>query len=190
MAQERRVAEVAGRDLVGRNVELGEQVGARLVERRREEHEAELAGARLQLDIGAAIELERLAVGAVRRAEAVLVVVGAVVERTGVQPPVVPLLELDGVHARLLREHEQLLRLLDRALVVVADLGDDEARRVVGDPAAVDLELAHRPIVAPPTGRGASLHVALGTTASSCSASVCWALPPPAARRCCACGAS
>ena len=135
-----------------------------LVERRREEHEAELAGARLQLDKGAAIELERLAVGTVRRAEAVLVVVGAVVERTRVQPPVVPLLELDGVHARLLREHEQLLRLLDRALVVVADLGDDEARRVVGDPAAVDLELAHRPIVAPPTGRGASLHVALGTT--------------------------
>ena len=85
MAQERRVAEVAGRDLVRRNVELGEQVGARLVERRREEHEAELAGARLQLDKGAAIELERLAVGAVRRAEAVLVVVGAVVERAGEQ---------------------------------------------------------------------------------------------------------
>ena len=147
VAQERRVAEVAGGDLVGRHVELGEQVGARLVERRREEHEAELAGARLQLDVGAAIELERLAVRAVRRAEAVLVVVGAVVERAGVQAPVVALLELDRVHARLLREHEQLLRLLDRALVVVADLGDDEARRVVGDPAAVDLELAHRAIV-------------------------------------------
>ena len=147
MPQERRVAQVAGRDLVRRDVELGEQVGARLVERRREEHEAELAGARLQLDVGAAIELERLAVGAVRRAEAVLVVVGAVVERAREQPPVVALLELDRVHARLLREHEQLLRLLDRALMVVADLGDDEAGRVVGDPAAVDLELAHRAIV-------------------------------------------
>ena len=48
--------------------------------------------------------------------------------------------------------------------MVVADLGDDEAGRVVGDSAAVDVELAHRPIVAPPTGRRASLHVALGTT--------------------------
>jgi len=31
--------------------------------------------------------------------------------------------------------------------MVVADLGDDEAGRVVGDPATVDLELAHRAIV-------------------------------------------
>ena len=81
VAEERRVAQVARRDLVRRNVELGEQVGARLVERRREEDEAELARARLQLHVRAAIELERLAVRAVGRAEAVLVVVRAVVER-------------------------------------------------------------------------------------------------------------
>ena len=147
VTKERRVSQVAGSDLVRGSVELLEQVGARLVERRREEDEPELARARLQLDVGAAVELERLAVRAVRRAEAVLVVVGAVVERAREQAPVVALLELYRVDARLLREDEQLLCLLDRALVVVADLRDHEAVGVVGDPASVDRQLAHRAMV-------------------------------------------
>ena len=147
MSQERRVAQVTRGDLVRGDVELLEEVGARFVERRREEDEPELARARLQLDVCRTVELERLAVLAVRRAEAVLVVVRAVVELAREETAVVALLELDRVDARLLREHEQLLGLLDAPLVVVADLGDHEAGGVVGDPAAVDRQLAHGAIV-------------------------------------------
>jgi hypothetical protein len=113
----------------------------------REEDEPELARARLELDIRAAIELERLAVLAVRRAEAVLVLVGTVVQRAGEEAPVVALLELHRVHARVLGEDEELLCLLHRPLVVVADLGDHEAVGVVGDPPTVDHQLAHGAIV-------------------------------------------
>ena len=96
-----------------------------------------------QLDVRVAIELERLAVLAVRRAEAVLVVVRAVEQRAREERAVVALLELDRVDARVLRRAEQLHRLLDAPLVVVADLGDDEARRLVGDPPTADRQLAH-----------------------------------------------
>ena len=84
---------------------------------------------------------------AVGRAEAVLVVVGAVVQRARVQPPVVALLQLHRVHAACFASTNSSCAFSTRALVVVADLGDDEAGRVVGDPATVDLELAHRAIV-------------------------------------------
>ena len=147
MSHERRVAQVAGGDLVRGDVELLEEVGARFVEGRREEDEPELARAGLQLDVRGTVELERLAVLAVRRTEAALVVVGAVVELAREETAVVALLELDRVDARLLREHEELLGLLDAPLVVVADLGDHEAGGVVGDPAAVDRQLAHGAIV-------------------------------------------
>ena len=52
-----------------------------------------------------------------------------------------------------LRGLEQLACLLDAPLVVVADLGDDEAVGVVGDPPAVDRQLAHGAIVAGARGR-------------------------------------
>ena len=147
MPQERRVPQVAGRDLVGGQVELREQVGARLVERGREEDEPELVRDGAELRERAPVELERLAVPAVRGAEAVLVVVRAVVQRAGEERAVVALLELDRVDAHVLRRVEQRDRLLDASLVVVADLRDDEARRVVRDPASVDRQLAHRAMV-------------------------------------------
>ncbi len=147
--QERRVPQVARGDLVGGQLELREQVGARLVERSREEDEPELVRDAAELRERGSIELERLAVPAVGRAEAVLVVVRAVVQRAREERAVVALLELDRVDAHVLRRVEQLDRLLDASLVVVADLRDDEARRVVRDPASVDRQLAHRAMVAP-----------------------------------------
>ena len=77
MAQERRVPQVAGRDLVGGQVELREQVGARLVERGREEDQPDLVREGAELRERTPVELERLAVPAVRGTEAVLVVVRA-----------------------------------------------------------------------------------------------------------------
>ena len=115
--------------------------------------EAEAPRLLAQLDVGVAVELEGLAMGAVRRPEAVLVVVRAVVQLAGVEAAVVALLELDGVHAGVLRGPDQLARALEAALVVVADLGDHEAGRVVGDSPAVDHELAHGAIVATPQER-------------------------------------
>ena len=99
--------------------------------------------ARLQLPVLADVELERFAVLSVRDAERVLVVVRRLVRRARVERAVVPLLELDGVHTTLRRGEEELLRLLHRALVVVADLGDDVAVAVVRDSGAVDDEFAH-----------------------------------------------
>ncbi len=142
--QQWRVLKVAGRDLVRGQIELLEHVGARLVERRREEHQVELDGEVAELTECVAVELQRLAVLAVRRTEAVLVVVRALVEGASEESPVVALLQLDRVDARLLRRPEELLRLLEAPLVVVADLRDDEAAGVVGDAAAVDRQLAHR----------------------------------------------
>ena len=143
MPEQRRVREVAGGDLERGQVELREQVGARLVERRREQRQAELLRAGEQLGVSAPVELERLAVLTVRGAEAVLVVVRRLVLAAGEERAVVPLLELDRVDAAIARGDEQLLRGLDRALVVVADLGDDVAVAVVRDAGAVDDEFAH-----------------------------------------------
>ena len=61
-AEQRRVRQVAGGDLVRRHVEVGEKLGAREVERGREEGDAELRRERLQLLVLGAAELERLAV--------------------------------------------------------------------------------------------------------------------------------
>ena len=109
--EQRRALQVAGRDLVGRHVELCEEVGARDVERGGEEVDAELAGVGLQLGVLARAELEGLAVLAVGGAEAVLVVVRLVVGRPGVEPAVVALLQLDRVRAGELGLAEQLARL-------------------------------------------------------------------------------
>ena len=139
VSQQRRVVEVAGRDLEGGHVELGEEVGAGAVEHRGEEGDADLSRELPQLGILVAPELEQLAVLAVRRGRSCSRSRTACRRRRGViQRPVVALLELDGVHTALLRHVEQLLRLLDVALVVVPDLGDDVAVRLVGDRPAID----------------------------------------------------
>jgi hypothetical protein len=71
---------------------------------------------------------------AVRRPVAVRVVVRLVEGCLGEKRAVVALLQLDGLGTGILRRHEELAALLDIALVVVADLGDDVAlRRVVDD---------------------------------------------------------
>ena len=79
----------------------------------------------------------------VRTAEGVLVVVGRVVERACVELRVVALLQLDRVRATLPRGTHERLRLLDLALVVVADLRDDVGRAVPRDDPAVDDQLEH-----------------------------------------------
>src|SRR6266545_2702363 len=86
---------------------------------------------------------------AVRPAEAELVVVGLVEELAREERPIRPLLQLDGIDAALLGRLDQLLGLVQLALVVVADLRDDVAVAAVVDLDAVDpelpaLALAHR----------------------------------------------
>ncbi len=114
-----------------------------MVEGGGEQRHAGFASCPLELDVGVAVELERLAVLAVGRAERVLVVVRGVVGRPRVERTVVALLELHGIHTALLGGDDELARLLHRALVVVADLGDDVAVAVVRDAGAVDDEFAH-----------------------------------------------
>src|SRR6266566_3658999 len=75
---------------------------------------------------------------AVGRAEAVLVLVGLVEGLGGEERAVVALLQLHRVRAAQPRLAEELLRLLDRALVVVADLGDDVTLGVGADLEAVN----------------------------------------------------
>ena len=151
-----RVPQVARRDLVGGHVERLEQVGALLVERRGEERDAELARERLELRERRAVELERLAVLAVGRPEAVLVVVGRVVQRAGVERPVVALLDLHRVDAAVGGRAHELVRLLERPLVVVTDLGDHVGRAGVVDPPPVDRQLAHGAIVPPAQEAGSA----------------------------------
>ena len=81
------------------------------------------------------------------RPKRVLVVVRRVVQRTRVQAAVVALLELDRVGPALLRRMDERLRLLDVALVVVADLRDDVRGTVPRDGPAVDDQLAHGAMV-------------------------------------------
>src|SRR5204863_6394157 len=118
-------------------------VDALEVPRSCEEGDAELACVRLQLAVRVPIQLERLAVLAIRRAERKLVVVRLVVERACVERPVRAFLELDRVRAPFVRGLNQLLRLFDVALMVVSDLRDDKGVAVVTDLEAVDRERSH-----------------------------------------------
>jgi hypothetical protein len=136
----------------------GEEVGARLVEHRAEERHAFLPRELAQLEPFGGGELERLAMLAVRAPERVLVVVRRVVERACVQAAVVPLLELHRIGAALPRRAHQRLRLLEVALVVVADLGDDIGRAVPRDDPAVDDQLAHGAMVLGGLGRSNAVH--------------------------------
>jgi hypothetical protein len=140
--QQRRVRQVARGHLVDRHVEVGEHLRAREVEGRGEERDAELCGVRLQLLVLRTAEFERLAVQAVRRSVAVLVVVRPVEHLARVHPGVVALLELHRVRAALRSPREELLALLERPAVVVADLGDHPAVAVVCDAEPVDRQFA------------------------------------------------
>ena len=67
MTEQRRVPQVPRSGLVRGHVEVGEEVGASLVEGGCEERDAGLASRLLKLDVRVAVELERLSVLAVRR---------------------------------------------------------------------------------------------------------------------------
>jgi hypothetical protein len=105
---------------------------------------AEVLGVLLQLEVLVAAELQRLAVLAVGVAEGVLAVVDLVVGGPGEQRPVVALLQLDRVGARLGGSGEHPLALGEVALVVVADLRDDVAVARVVQGLVRDLQTAHR----------------------------------------------
>ena len=141
--EERHVQEVARGELEGVDVELRQEVRARLVECSGNERDPFLARVAREFEPVALVELERLAVFPVRRTEAVLVVVGRLVERAREEAAVVAFLELDRVDAALLRRVDQRSCLLDLALVVVPDLRDDIRGLVVGDPPPVHKELQH-----------------------------------------------
>src|SRR5262249_30678528 len=131
-----------------------------------EELKVERLGVLLELLILALAELERLAMRAVGRRVRILGVVHRVVERFGVQAPVVTLLQLDRAHARVLRGLEQLFTGLDVALMVVPDLGDHETvRRVLPDAMLPDGDFFGHPYLAtkwlwpiPTRVRGSSAH--------------------------------
>ena len=149
LAQERRVAEVAGGDLERRDVELGEEVGARLVEGGREERDAELARVRLQLERSrlrtsssasrcspyVAPKLFSLSYGAVVHAPACT---ACRLSR---------FCSLTASTPHCFAAVKQLDAPSQRALVVVADLGDDVAVASSAIRRAVDDELAHCAIV-------------------------------------------
>src|SRR5690349_19856741 len=84
---------------------------------------------------------------AVGPSEAELVVVRLLEELARVESAVRALLQLDGIDAALLGGRHELLRLLETALMVFADLRDDVALTAVVDLDAVDRQpalLAHR----------------------------------------------
>jgi len=138
--EKRRVGEVAGGDLVGGHVDLLEEIGGGTIEGGGEEDDAEFLGESLQLLILLLGKFELFAVLAVGGRVGVLAVVDAVVHLAREQRPVVALLELHRVRPALGRGAEYRLALFDVALVIVADLGDDEAGRTPVDDLVADLE--------------------------------------------------
>ncbi len=147
VAEKRDVEQIPGGELERVDVELGEQIGARLVERGGDERDALLLRVARQLEPVALRQLEELAVLAVGRAVALLVVVRRVVVVAREERAVVALLELHRVDPALTRRVDQRLRLLELALVVVPDLGDDVGGAVPRQGLAVDDQLAHGAMV-------------------------------------------
>ena len=109
--EQRRVDDVAGRELERRHVELGEEVGAVVVERSGEERDPDLLAEADQFHVFVAPELQRLAVRPVGVAEGVLALIGAVVHLAGEQRAIVALLQLDRVGAAFLGGAKQVLAL-------------------------------------------------------------------------------
>jgi hypothetical protein len=98
---------------------------------------------------------------AVGRAVALLVVVRRVVVLAREEHAVLALLELHGVDPALARRVDQGLGLLELALVVVPDLGDDVRGPVPCQGLAVDDQLAHGAMVlAEPARARVRLHSA------------------------------
>src|SRR5438309_6559686 len=139
---QRRVLQITRGELVRRHVELREKIRAFEVPGGREERDAELACITLKLAVVVGAELQRLPVLAVRRAERELVVVRLFVVGARVERAVRALLQLDRIRAPLVRGLDELLRLLELALVVVTDLRDHVARRFVVNFHAFDRELS------------------------------------------------
>src|SRR6266545_8148943 len=100
--QQRRVEQIRRCELVGGDIEFGEEVRTLEVEGRSKEGNADLARIALQLGVVLAIELERLAMRPVRRAKAELVVVRLLEEVSRVERAVRALLHLDGVSTAVL----------------------------------------------------------------------------------------
>jgi hypothetical protein len=98
----------------------------------------------LQLGVLRTIEFEMLAVGAVGVPEAVRADVGTVEERTGEEMAIVPLLELDRVRTGLRSRLEEPVGRVEVTLMVVADLGDDEAVARVRQRHPTDVHAARR----------------------------------------------
>ena len=127
-------------DLVGRDTELLEEVSARDVERGREEVDLELIGVRLQLLVLLGAELEEFPVLAIGGTETILVVVRLVERRSRIQPAVIAFLQFDRMGAGQFGLAKQLTRLSEAALVIVPDLRDHIARRVIADLVPADAE--------------------------------------------------
>src|SRR5262249_28019555 len=113
-----------------------------LVEARREPVDAPVAAVAVDLLVGARVELD---------APPVLDVAQAAPGRVALHVPLIArhaqlgraLLELDRLAAGEGRAVDELLGDLDRAVVVDADLGDDEDRLAAPDEAGPDSDLAH-----------------------------------------------
>ena len=145
--KERDVEKVAGRELERVDVELGEEIGARLVESGSDERDTLLLRVARQLEPVALRQLEELAVLAVGLAVALLVLVRRLVVGAREEHAVVALLELHGVDAALPRRVDQRLCLLQLALVVVPDLRDDVGSAVSRQRLAVDDQVGHGAMV-------------------------------------------
>ena len=117
---------------------------------------------------------------AVGRAVALLVVVRRLVVLAREERAVVALLELDRVDAALARGVDQRLRLLELALVVVPDLGDDVRGAVPRDGLAVDDQLAHGAMVLAAVARP---QAACSSVTSNDSPSLLGELPADLERR-------
>ena len=147
-AEERHVGERRRRGLVARRVEALHEVDGGLVPARREPRDLPLAAAAIDLLVLALAELH---------APAVLDVRHATPRRVALEQPLIardaelrgPLLELHGVATCEHGAVDELLRDVDRAVVVDPDLRDDEDRLSVADASMTDADRRTRHGVTP-----------------------------------------
>ena len=131
--EQRRIRDLAGGDLVERVADLLQQLDRLDREGAREEEQPAALGVVLQPDVLFAGELHPL-----RELPARLGKVGRG-RRRGMHLRLRDVgLELDGVRTGLGRRIDQTLRLVDAAVVVVADLGDDQSRRALAHGSRAD----------------------------------------------------
>ncbi|GBE42176.1 hypothetical protein BMS3Bbin10_00233 [bacterium BMS3Bbin10] len=147
MPQQGKVGQVAGSDLVGGCVQLGEKIGARDIECRRKESDADFAGITDQFLVFRQAKLDLFAVLAIGVRIAVAMDVGAVIHLLREQRAVVALLELDRVGSAFQGDIEHLLALFEVALMVMTDLGDNVAVATVTDRHAIERQLSYHDIL-------------------------------------------